>query len=560
MSSWCRSHGSESTSRGRRTGMSGLLAITDKFVNQLRDAWRSRWWGLLAAASVCAVGWPVVLLVPSVYEAKASVYVNTSSSLAPILKGLAVESDLSSQLELVKQLLLSRELLQAVLAQTPLYDNQNTEQDRDLLIAELRKRLQLSGGRAARDNLYTITFRDPQRTRALSVVRSLLDNFIVRTIGTKHAATDSAQRFLLSQKAEYERRLSAAENRLADFKRQNIGLLPGDRADYFTRLQQELQARAVAQTRLAQLKSQRGQLQRQLSGESPVTTLPGAGFDPGAQKGADSAAAPGNAIDQRISEAENKLSQMRLKWTDMHPDVIAQRDLLERLRAERAGYLQALGVKGRTDGPISIESNPVYTSLRSALSQVELKIIELTSEASSHSVTIAQLEQAADTLPRVEAEYQQQTRDYGVLNSQYQEVVKRLETARLSAEAEQSEDVDFRLIEPATASNTPVAPKRLLLLPAVFVVALALGVWIALLRSRVTPVFYTISDLSQLANLPFLGSVGNTRPDLVRTRKLRATLGFVSLCAALLVVLGLSMVTQLPGMSSRLSLAGVKWP
>jgi polysaccharide chain length determinant protein (PEP-CTERM system associated) len=531
--------------------MSGLVTITDKFVNQLRDAWRSRWWGLLAAAILCVVGWSVVLLVPNVYEAKASVYVNTSSSLAPILKGLAVESDLNSQLELVKQLLLSRDLLQAVLAQTPLYDNQNSQQDRDLLIAELRKRLQLSGGRAARDNLYTITFRDPQRTRAVSVVRSLLEHFIARTIGTKRGATDSAQRFLLVQKAEYERRLSAAENRLADFKRQNIGLLPGDRADYFTRLQQDLQARTVAQTRLTQLKSQRGQLQKQLSGESPVTTLPGAGFDPSAQKGADSLPAAGNIIDLRINEAENKLSQMRLKWTDMHPDVIAQRDLLERLRAERAGYLQALGVKGSMQGPISIESNPVYTALRAALSQVELKIVELSSEISSYTATITQLEQAADTLPRVEAEYQQQNRDYGVLNSEYQEVVKRLETARLSAEAEQSEEVDFRIIEPATASTTPVAPKRLLLLPAVFVVSLTLGVWVALLRSRVTPVFYTISDLSQLTNMSFLGSVGNTRPDLVKTRKLRATLGFVSLCATLLVVLGLAMATQLPG---------VKWP
>jgi polysaccharide chain length determinant protein (PEP-CTERM system associated) len=531
--------------------MGGLLAMTDKLINQLRDAWRSRWWGLCAAAILCVIGWSVVLLVPDVYEAKASVYVNTSSSLAPILKGLAVESDLNSQLELVKQLLLSRELLQGVLDKTPLYDNQSTQQDRDLLIAELRKRLQLSGGRAARDNLYTITFRDSQRNRALSIVRSLLEHFIARTINTKRGATDSAQRFLLAQKAEYERRLSAAENRLAEFKRENIGLLPGDRADYFTRLQQELQARTTAQTKLAQLKSQRNQLQRQLSGESPVTTLPGAGYDPAAPKSTDTLPTTANAIDLRINEAESKLAQMRLKWTDAHPDVIAQRDLLERLRTQRTGYLEALGAKGGTSGPISIESNPVYTSLRAALSQLELKIIELSSEVASHSTTIAKLEAAADTLPRVEAEYQQQNRDYGVLNSEYQELVKRLETARLSAEAEQSEDVDFRIIEPATASITPVAPKRMLLLPAVFVVALALGVWVALVRSRVTPVFYTTTDLAQLTNVSFLGSVGNTRPDLVRAGKLRATLGFVSVCAMLLVVLGVTMATQLHG---------AKWP
>jgi polysaccharide chain length determinant protein (PEP-CTERM system associated) len=539
--------------------MGGLLAITDKFVDHLRDAWRSRWWGLSGAAIVFAIGWIVVIMLPSVYEAKASVYVNTSSSLAPMLKGLAVESDLDSQLEMVKQLLLSHELLEAVVSENGLQKSAGPQTDVQQVSVDLRRRIQLSGGRNSRDNLYTITFRDPDRAKALAVVRSLLTHFIEKAIGTKRGATDSATRFLESQKAEYETRLSSAENQLAAFKRRNMGLLPGEQLDYFNKLQLELQTRMVAQSRLDQLRSQREQIRKQLSGESPVTTLPGAGTEMGAAS-ADPNVIAGNPLDRRIAETENKLNQMRLQWTNEHPDVIAQRELLTRLKEERATYLKALGVKGRGDGPISIEGNPVYASLRMALSQVDLKIFELTAEIASHSKTIAMLERAADTVPQVEAQYQQLNRDYSVLNGEYQEVVKRLETARLSGQADQSENVDFRIIVPASAPALPVAPKRLLLLSGVFVLGVALGLWVAMTRSRMTPVFYTVRDVSLSTNLLVLGAVGNTLLTRVTSLKRRSVFGFVAATAVLVATFGLAMASELMYGSVRGQLFGIKLP
>src|SRR5215813_10344 len=104
---------------------------TDKLLRYLRDAWRSRWWGVLVAAVACILAWTVIFLIPNQYEARASVYVNTASSLAPVLNGLAVETDLRSQLELVKQLLLSNEILEQVAEHTQLNKPGATQQDRD---------------------------------------------------------------------------------------------------------------------------------------------------------------------------------------------------------------------------------------------------------------------------------------------------------------------------------------------------------------------------------------------------------------------------------------------
>jgi polysaccharide chain length determinant protein (PEP-CTERM system associated) len=321
-----------------------------------------------------------------------------------------------------------------------------------------------------------------------------------------------------------------------------MGLLPGEHRDYFARLQEQLDLRVVAQRALEQAQLERRQIQDQLAGEKPVSAVAGANA-PDVAPGQ-----PGytrSSIDRRIQEAEDQLSQMRTRWTDKHPAIVAQRELIERLRAEKQRYLKDLGVAGATDSPVSIESNPVYQALRMAQSQVDLKIFQLTAEISTRNSTIAELERLADTVPRVEADYQQLNRDYNVINAQYQEVVRRLETARLSGEAEASEEVDFRTIEPATADSAPVAPKRLLLLPGVFAAALALGVWAALIRSSLTPVFYSGQDVTRIAGLPVLGFVSRVSPAgrrvSIRGRMYRFAGASVALGLVFLVVLALEM-------------------
>ena len=516
-----------------------MNALFEQLTNYLRDAWRSRWWGMLVAWAVCVIGWSVVLALPNVYEARASVYVNTASALQPVLKGLTVESDLLSQLELVRQMMLSREQLDLVAADTGMFTSTMTDRQKALIVTDLRENVVISGGRSARDKLYTITYRSRDREQALEVVQAILKSFVQGTIGTKLVVTDSAERFLNEQKQSYEERLAEAENRLADFRRQHLGFVPGDRQDYFNRLQLAVDARAAAQRNLDQAQGERDQIQRQLDGESPVSTIPGLSDVGGNSKESTTR----NPLDRRIQDAEDALRAARLRWTDKHPEVVALQQQVDQLRSERQNYLTSLGVKSTTDGPVSVENNPVYQSLRLALNQVDLRIFQLKAEMKTRSASVAELERVADTVPKVEAEYQQLNRDYNVINGQYQEVVKRLETARLSGEAEQSEEVDFRTIEPAAAEFRPVAPKRLMLLPGVFAAAVGLGVWVALLLSQVTGVVYTAADVRRAVALPILGLIDNTTP--TRSRRIKRwqifkfTTCAIVLAGVLCVVVGL---------------------
>jgi polysaccharide chain length determinant protein (PEP-CTERM system associated) len=530
-----------------------VTQLLDQALNHVRDIWRSRWWGMLVTWGVSLLGWAVVLAWPNVYEARASVYVNTTSALQPVLRGLTVESDLMSQLELVRQLVLSREHLSVVAEETQLFAVAMTDEERNLVVTDLRDNIDIAGGRTARDRLYTITYRNGDRERALKVVSAIVKSFVEGTIGTKLVVTDSAERFLNDQKLAYEQRLVEAENRLADFRRQHMGFLPGDRLDYFNRLQQEVDLRATAQRNLAQAQAERDQIQRQLDGESPVSAIPGVGDigDSGSRENSTR-----NPLERRIQEAEIELRQARLRWTDRHPEVIALQQQVAQLRDERTRYLNALGVDAGGDSPISVENNPVYQSLRLALNEVDLRIFQLTAEIATRSESTEELERLADTVPKVEAEYQQLNRDYNVINGQYQEVVKRLETARLSGEAEQSEEVDFRTIEPAAADSRPVAPRRLLLLPAVFVVAVGLGIWVALMRSQLNGTLYTSADIQRAASVPVLGLVDNTMPARNRLRKRLRGVGFATVMLVLVGMLGVVVAIEFFEVDWRGSLRG----
>src|SRR5574343_762928 len=113
--------------------------------------------------------------------------------------------------------------------------------------------------------------------------------------------------------------------------------------------------------------------------------------------------------------------------------------------------------------------------------------------------------------PQIEAEFVQLNRDYDVHKKNYEQFVSRRESAELSGDLDSTGSVaDFRLIDPPRASNTPVAPNRMLLFPGGLVVALAAGLFVAFAASQIRPVFFDAKTLRDATGLQVLGTVSLT--------------------------------------------------
>src|SRR6185437_12668297 len=219
--------------------------------------------------AVCILGWLFVLTLPSVYEARARVYVDTQSALRPLLQVLTVTPNVESALAMVRQALLSQPHLRRVAHENGLDAGVTNQGERERLVASLQQRIVITAnaGPNATDGLYTITFQDTSRAKGVAVVKSLLNAFVEDTLGDKRSGQLSAQRFLREQIADYEQRLSAAEQRLADFKKKNVGMMPDQRGDYFARLQTEVTGLEHARKDLALAQARKDELTRQLTGE-----------------------------------------------------------------------------------------------------------------------------------------------------------------------------------------------------------------------------------------------------------------------------------------------------
>lgn len=518
-----------------------MQELLEQIIEQVRGAWRFRRYALIAAWVFAVAGWVSVFAMRDVFQANSRVFVDTKTSLKPVLQGLTLEEDVNSQLNLVRQSLLSGPQLEPVAQEVGLLDTRTaTPQQRLRIINDMRARIDLSvskgGAQQSNDadsggSIYAIEYKDTQRERALRVVEILQNYLIENTLGGKRSGSQSAQKFLEGQIQDLERRLRTAEDSLAEFKKRNVGLMPDEQGGYFVRLQSEMDAVSKGQSSLAVATSRREELQRQLRGEAPIAAATGMTV-----QGAQGATGGGDTM-SRIKETQARLDELLLRFTDRHPDVVATRETLEQLKARREAEIEALRRGDPNAAAASgASANPVYQSIQLALNQTDVEIASLRRELADHQNKVAELRKMLDTMPVVEAEYARLNRDYSVTKANYTALVERLEKSRLGDEATTSGSVRFDVIDPPSALFKPISPKRSLLILGVFVVAIAGGAGVAVLLHQLRPVFTSTRSLAEFSGLPVLGAVSMAWLDQQRVMRRRSYWRYSAMVLALFVV------------------------
>jgi polysaccharide chain length determinant protein (PEP-CTERM system associated) len=508
-------------------------------LDEARGAWRFRFWMLGAAWVVCALGWAFVMTMPNTYQASARVYLDTQGALRPLLRGIAVEPDVQSDLNVVRQAMLSTPALEKVARTTGLDDGAATPQDYEVLIDALRKRIVITRDAAgtAADGTYQITFQDGDRHKSLLLVKSLLDQFVEGTLGSKRTGQEGAQRFLESQIAEYEGRLQEAENRLADFKKNNIGKMPGDRGDYFARLQTEMNGLTDVRSALSLAEARRAELQRQLAGEEPVI------FGLDADAGRNDRGGGGD-VSARIQELERRREELLLRFTEKHPEVQNVDRTLADLQARQAAELERVQRGRRATGDLSssLKTNPVYQSLQVESKRAEVQVAEIRQDLAQREARVAELRRMVNSVPEVEAELARLNRDYTVTRAQYESLVQRLETAKLSDQADKTGTVNFRVIDPPSVPLKPIAPNRPLLMTGILTVGLGLALALGLGLNLANPVFFTTESLASSLGARVIGHVSRVAADATLAVSRRQTLLFVGGVAGLLVAFAIALL------------------
>jgi len=498
-------------------------------LNHGRMIWRFRWLALAAGAVLCVIGWFTVLLQPNQYEVETKVFLDTRTMLQPVLRGLAVDTNLRQEsLDMMRRTLLTRPNLETVARATDLDLEAETPEDFERLINGLGRGIEVSGTR--RDNIFVISYTHTDPRLATRVVESLLNIFVERSLGESRKDTTATRQFLDAQIKEYEARLESAEERLKEFKQRNVGMMPRDGQGYYQRLQSAQGELAAVELALREAQNRRNELRRQVEGVGIL-------FEPiiPVNQVADAVSHP---LDGRIDSLERRLDDLLLQYTEQHPDVIGTRRVLEQLEEQRAADLAEREpvVAAPVETPSQIQ-NPVYQELKLALGTAEAEVAALQTRAEEYERRVEELANLVDTVPKVEAEFTRLNRDYEINKRNYEELVKRREALKLSDDAVQTtDDVQFNIIEPPRVPLVPVSPNRPALSAGALVAGLGAGLGLAWLVAQLRPAFYTRDELAETVQLPVLGTVSRM---WTRREALRRQMEVVSFGVGCLVLIGL---------------------
>lgn len=496
----------------------------------LFQTWRRRWVAVGIAWTVCVIGWIGVAMIPNTYKSRTRVYVDTESMLSPLMQGIAFEKNVSKQVEVVQRTLLSRPNIEKVMRQTDMDIQATTPARREAMIDGIEGKTKISA-EAAR-NLFSIEYSDKNAELSRNVLQAFLTIFIEANMGSQRRDMDQTLQFLNNQVSNYERQLRESEARVTDFREKYRDVLPaalGGEGSFAANFNAAREKLGATKRELDDAVARRSVTARQLASVPRVLEVTQRGYSGGSGR------PTVMNLNARVAEAESKLAELLIRYTESHPDVIAQRRMLEQMQKQRKE-------SGESDSNESLTekvSNPVYEQLQIKFADAETAVEMLQRRYADLKKDAEQLESSASTIPKIEAEYTNLTREFGIIKKTYNELLERREAARLSNEVDtKANKVEFRVIEPPALPITPSFPNRVLLSALVFAASIGAGVFVAYGLAQFDDSFASPRELRNALPYPVIGTVTLvTSADTMRASR-RSMVTFASACCLLIFTYG----------------------
>ena len=491
----------------------------------LWTVWNRRWLALAVAWGVCLLGWLAVALIPNTYESKARLFVQLDDALADQI-GIGA-SNRQRDIERVRQTLTSALNLEKVVRSTRIGETVTNPSQMERTVQSLAEDIKVVGDEK---NLFEITAKsgrgdlsDSENAQlAQDIAQRMIDIFREENLGGTRGEMRETIEFLDQQLAERQLRLEEAEARRLAFESQHPELIGGPQAIASQLSATRAELRGI-EADLAAAQSALAALDGQLAGTPRTLVTAGAGGPRAA-----------------LAQAEANLSALQGRGlTDSHPDVVALKNQIASLRTQAQG----------PNADVGGTPNPAWSSLQAMRVERLANVQSLQSRAAALGAEIASVSANQVQEPGVAAEAQRISRDYEVLRTQYDELLKDREQLRLRGQVETERgSIKFEVVDPPSTPRVPSAPPRPLLLLAVLVVGLGAGGGTAFALGQIKGTFATAAKLERTFDLPVIGTISHTLTDAARALAARRMKLFAAATGGLgglfVVLLGVEFVQR----------------
>ncbi len=350
---------------------------------------------------------------------------------------------------------------------------------------------------------FTISYTASNAREAQTICNELTTLFVDQNLKSVQEASGATSSVIDRGLEDAKKGLDDMDSKLATFKKQYTGQLPGDEENnlkILTALNSQLEANTQMLNRAHQDKSYTESILAQ---------------QVAAWKSMQSSTNP-QTLEKELSDLQAQLLQLQARYTSDHPDVIKTKADIAEVKKKLAEINKASG--DATDAPTekaSATEPPEIRQLRLQIHQYEDLITAGTRDQKRLQEEISVYQGRVSLSPAVEEQYKQLTRDYETAQKGYQDLLAKKSSADLTTVMNnQSEGERMLPLNPANLPEEPSFPNRLFFAGGGFgaglALGLALGLWLELRDNSIRDEADAEAalELPMLVSVPWVGVTG----------------------------------------------------
>lgn len=479
----------------------------DEYIEIVR---RRIWYIIIPFVIIAAGAVAYTVYAPRQYMATTLVLVSPQRVPEAFVQA-TVTSRVEERLQSIAQEVMSRTRLELIMAEYRLYEEQRKRLSREDVYALMQKNIKVAlPTKKDEKGHFTISYIGSDPNVVTTVTNRLASLFIEENLKIREQQAVGTSEFLANELVLAKEKLDQMETAVTQYKRRYMGELPEQR-DANIRILEQLQnqyQRIGESTRAAQ--DRKLFIQKQLadlesSFNAPKTSAaekenqPGSGASSYLDVSASAAmvgTTGGMSYEAQREELTKLLDDLKMRYTDNHPDVIATKKKLADLENKK---------ETKT---FDIKKDPRYRELQNQLAVTDLEIKRFSDEERIITEQMNKYRARIEMTPAREQDMASMMREYQSTKETYERLLKK------SQEAQQAENLEkrqkgeqFRVIDPARVPEKPFSPD----IPKILLIGLLAGIGcgfgLAFLREQMDRSFHEPGDAEIALGLKVLATI-----------------------------------------------------
>jgi polysaccharide chain length determinant protein (PEP-CTERM system associated) len=457
---------------------------------------------LIPALLAPLAGFLISYAFPPKYTSQSLVLVEEQKVPEGYVKPVVTE-DITQRIATMQQQVLSRKQLQPMIERLGLAKGGKAVDD---WIDEIRQNISIEAVQPDISTAKTkkqqsevpgfyVNFTTDNPRDAQSICSELTSMLLAENLKAREQVAQGTTDFLTRQLEDAKHTLDDLDAKLAVFKRQYMGQLPGDE-DNNMRLLQSLNSQLDADTQA---------LNRAQQDKAYAASLLAERI--GAWKASQSSTNPQN-LEQQLAALQSQLITLQARYTDDYPDVIKTKADIAEMKKKIKDVNAATNKDAGTTEQASASEPPEIQQLRLQLHQYDTTIEQLTRDQKKLQQQISLYQGRVALSPAVEEQYKALTRDYDTAQKFYNDLLaKKSESEMATAMERHQQGEQMRLLNPANLPDSPSFPVRWQFALGGLGGGLAIGMVLAFWLEMRDKAIRTESDVTAVMELPMLVSV-----------------------------------------------------